>query len=711
MSNEYAPAASAAPKKIGVVVVHGVGETDLGYAVNSLAESLAKHVPGYEMVPHSEVIRLKDEEASGLEVGERDGKHPVFRVVRRRVNRADNVKIILEELHWSDVTNLQPGRFNALLGMFRVIFESHHLVNAMLDHSKDWATAILRRLLLVAGWLMRGPLAALTISTSAICAVLLFGPLTGTIGAMPTGAKFLAVQIALFLAALVLLVLVARSRDVSWYDTAFWLAIVTALLIILEWVVPLPDFIQASRWTSWIEWHCFDKVKVHGGELYQSLQSAYPGQGELHQVQANACYVNGPYRVIAYGWRLWGALLLASNGILLFMWSNARSDTERAALAPAATSIGIVILQFMLWTIVVVTAIFPMLNRAEAVSDLLAAKGALMGIHVDLTNPSIVKILQGPAIDLEWIGRFKFVYGAAAFTLVGFVAISALILLRRRWLAYRHDKDPEGLVGRMPALLFNGWLIGWLMLALFAVIAFIYYTRTPENELFDKVKSIMLLIAAGAALVSPTLLGERVSNGVHIARDLIDHYYDPTLETGRYFFPGQFGSKHRNPRRSRIQARLRAVVEGLGKEGPFDAVVLAGHSQGSIVVYDFLNEGAPGLEGLGGGRPSLITFGSPLGSFYRKYFFEYADLASSIAEFRARLSHWANIYRVDDYIGGRIVCPPGVELENVALPRGGHMGYWSEQSVAEAMDRAINRHLIRPDGPLATPRGRVIKAA
>ena len=125
----------------------------------------------------------------------------------------------------------------------------------------------------------------------------------------------------------------------------------------------------------------------------------------------------------------------------------------------------------------------------------------------------------------------------------------------------------------------------------------------------------MLYVAAGTAVVSPLLLVERVSNGVHIARDLIDHYYDPRLETGLYFFPRMFGSPHRHPRRSRVLARLQAVVEGLEKEGPFDAVIFAGHSQGSIVVFDYLNGDAPGLEKLGGGKPSLVTFGSPIGSF------------------------------------------------------------------------------------------------
>lgn len=681
MPAEARPVSKSGERRVGVVVVHGVGENELGYAVNTLVRTLKDNAAGYRLQPHSEVIRLRD----GAEDGDGPDVEREFRVVRRRAEHADGTKVTFDELHWADLTNLKAGRLNALLGIFRVIFESHHLVGAMLDRPAHVLTRWLRRLLLLASWLMRGPLAALTIATSAICAVLMFGPVSGPIGGLSVSDKFIAVQMILLVVSGILLFVVARFRDVSWYDTIFWLAVVTSALIVLERSVTIPE--AARTWPivkESVGYHCFHDDDTRG----RSLRAAYrENAGAVKKAQSDACYINGPYRIIAYGWRFWGGLLIASILLLGAMHLRAWAGGEKAPIPPAAASIGIVILQFMLWTLIVVTVIFPMLSRGEAVKDLLLVRQELIAGKVDIDRGMIAKLMEFPAVDLDWIGRFKFVYGAAATTLVGFVLVGALIIMRRMWVAYRNQHDLKRARDRMPALLFNGWLVAWLILAVLSVIGFIWFTETTEHPAFGPVKSIMLLVAAGAALLVPALLLERVSNGVHIARDLIDHHFAPRLETAAYFLPRVFSEETRFPRRTRIKERLEAVIENLIREGPWDKIVLVGHSQGSMVIFDYAEERFPYIAAAGRERPAFVSLGAPIGTIYRKYFFEYEAMAH-VRELGGRLSHWLNLYRVDDYVGGPLEAERK-GIQNIPMPQGGHMDYWREAVAGRELDGLI----------------------
>jgi hypothetical protein len=85
----------------------------------------------------------------------------------------------------------------------------------------------------------------------------------------------------------------------------------------------------------------------------------------------------------------------------------------------------------------------------------------------------------------------------------------------------------------------------------------------------------------------------------------------------------------------------------------------------------------------------LVTFGSPLGPLYQKYFHEYASRVPAARELATRLRCWINLYRVDDYIGGRISPPPGLLIDNRAMGLGGHTSYWSEPEIADALDSII----------------------
>ncbi|MGH9673201.1 MAG: hypothetical protein ACRD44_08470, partial [Bryobacteraceae bacterium] len=204
----------------------------------------------------------------------------------------------------------------------------------------------------------------------------------------------------------------------------------------------------------------------------------------------------------------------------------------------------------------------------------------------------------------------------------------------------------------------------------------------------------MSALAAAAGL----LMAGGFTTAIHIARDLIDHQYSPRLGYSYYLLlPGLRGNLPHRPRRLRLRKRLEAVAgELLCKEG-FDDVTFVVHSQGSVIAYDFLVNGGDTCERLLSARPHLVTFGSPLGHLYQFYFKEYASLQAGIAELRPRLASWANLFRVDDYVGREIADPDGF-VRNIVMPAGGHIDYWKEKKLAELV---LER--IRTPGCAATP--------
>jgi len=150
----------------------------------------------------------------------------------------------------------------------------------------------------------------------------------------------------------------------------------------------------------------------------------------------------------------------------------------------------------------------------------------------------------------------------------------------------------------------------------------------------------------------------------------------------RFLFP-QRDRDIKRPRRARIRQRLDALAEQVICKPPlFTDLVFVAHSQGSVIVYDYLRTGGDQCEQLLCARPHLVTFGSPLGHLYRHYFKEYGDLAGRIAGLQPRLASWTNLYRVDDYVGQRIDDDHNF-VRNVVIEAGGHTNYWCERQLCD----------------------------
>lgn len=670
--------------RIGLVVVHGVGETEPGYCVNTLLETLQRFDPKYKLSPYSEYERLKAPPTDSEMKARTDAKaqtfeaHSEFVVARRRGSHENGAEFVAHELYWADLTALQPGRVNTLLGLFRVIFESHHLIDAMLNKGRSATAWLLRKLLWIAGWLLRGPIAAITIATSAICALLLFQPDSFVFGEDDAQLKFLIVQAVLFTSSLYLFWRVLKSHEYSWYDAVFWMVIVTAALLALDLSGLLLDLLKAVP----------DLTTGTRGGVDVAFTAARTNCDD--PAQAGGCYVNGLYKVIIWGWRLWGALLLIATAFLFLSITRARKAGQKTKLASLATSIGIMIIQFLLWTTVVVSVLYPMLNRAETNRTLGKVAPVLKQAEewpALARQADVAQLVNVPDIHADWIERFKFIYASAAMTVVMFALAAWGLMLIRKARAARASDNLDAVAEGMPRLLFNSALMALLIACFLIVIGLVFLQPQLEmDEGFTQFRSWFLPLAALFAVLTPMLIGHRITNVVHIARDLIDHHYSPRLETSAYFLPQVFKVRHEKPRRARIETRLRCILDSFVKAEKFDHVIFVAHSQGAIVVYDYLLEYCPDYEGLGGATPSLLTFGSPLGHIYQTYFAEYDPKNPVPDGFAGALSRWVNLYRVDDYIGGKVPAPEGLALTNLALGPGGHTGYWSLGAVASALD-------------------------
>ena len=668
--------------RIGLVVVQGVGDTEPGYCVNALLDTLAATRPGYSVLPANEFNRIAE---PGVE-----DPAPVFPVIRRGGRHTSGVDIEAVEVHLADLAAMGSGRVDTMLGLFRVIFESHHLVDAMLSRSLGLMAVVVRTILWFSAWLLRGPIAGLTVATSLICAVYLYETKWLGIDRFDAGLQFIVVQTALCAAGLYLGYRIVKGQDYSWYDAAFWLVFTSAALVVLAAngaLIPLTDL--------------FPPLKVRGAQIAMETSNCLPSD------PLAACYVNGLYRVIIYGWRFWGALILVATLLLLTALGGKRRSGDPSRLAALSTSVGILIMQFLLWTTIVVTIIYTMLTRAETGSSLQAVRDAVLSAvrekRIAVDNP-ILPYLQVPDLKLEWIARFKFIYAAAALTVMAFLLGAWLLMKIRRYRARTGLDDLEHTSRTMPRLLFNPWLVALLIGSFVIVLTFVFFQPEMESShAFISFRSFVLPLAAVAALLVPLSFGHRVANVIQIARDLIDHNYRPTLEAAMFFIPARFRPASERPRRARIQERLKLVLKTFVQHQGYDGVIFLAHSQGSIVAYDYLRDNGPVYPELGDAAPALLTFGSPLGTIYQKYFHEYAASHPVPHGIAARLKCWINLYRVDDYIGGRVIAPSGLRVDNHVMGPGGHTGYWTEPDVAEALDAILTGKVADATKPPPLP--------
>lgn len=651
----------AAARRVAVIVVHGVGDTEPGLAMNELVDTLAANCKDQVTAQaHSEVYRL-----ASPPIARGEPADTFVAYARNATLIASGDKVRFFDLHWADLTHMLPGRFNAFLGSFRIIFESHHFIDAMLPRDAGLLTRRLRWLLIWAAAILRGPIVGASACLVAVGLALYFGygalqSLTewqfgGNQQILETMTVWLviSVMIVLFAAALFIFYRRAQSRETEWNDVyvaVMFGSVFVGFYTYLLYIFPDIQFLRGTR-----------------------------------PIETPMClYVNRFYYLTQSIRAIWYLFLVAALALVgwLYLFGRRSGKEARPSAAMAATSI--VVLQSALWLTLLSAFAIPIIRQAQLYQ---MPDCGLEGLYVSFAGTAALLGAVGSLILLTYLAR-------ASWARLGVISLD-----RRARL--------------MPRLLFGGMItLAILSGALFqgAVFGVAYVTAFVENNVFfetvrNALATFPLVVEVGGDLFEfvtehrrlfyapigvlavgvSLLITSGATTGVHIARDLIDHHYNPRLGYSHYLLPRRWRVTPRRPRRLRIRERLNTLAAEVICKEPFDDLVFVVHSQGSVIVYDYLRTGGAQCEQLLCARPHVITFGSPLGHLYQFYFREYANLDRGISALSSKLASWTNLYRVDDYVGREIGKGRDSFVRNEVMPAGGHIDYWREPWLSEAL--------------------------
>lgn len=658
---DHQTGASGTNRNIAVVIAHGVGEADPGYAATTLSRTLGK-CADFRADDEIRVRYLADPNAPAHQP---DCTFPVF-ISSGRL--ASGQRMTFAELYWADLTKVGPSRMDAILGFFRIIFEAHHFIDGMLDRNKGLGTRILRHLLLIASWMLRGPIVGLVITTATLFWAALYIPVEVMTETTLT-LWFSGVAAAVFLLSTGLLITAIRRGDATWYDPTAWAALLAAIIAIAFATIYFLDLRVVS-----------DCPK---------LPRTTP--------VCRQNYIDGVYELLGLLWRIWGAIILLSFLIAIGVAFRRRRTPNEAP--PVFTALGVVLLQFVLWTAIVGTAAMPLIYRAEEIKGINALQMGPESLPASATSrPSaerLLNVVPWYPDQSDWINRLAFGYGFNGFMIFCVVLVGATTHLRRYRLARRSSRDPRISAAGMPRMIVGQAILVVLMVVVFWQALYLLFRIEPEHVvafvrgvfgldtgvIATGWKRAILAIGWISTLSLPILASTRLGNFVHIARDLIDHQYSHRRASMLTRARRSRDAEHW-PRRARIQARLATLLDELVRDGKFDQVIFVVHSQGSVIAFDYLKDAVPANKELNGSRPDIITFGSPLAHLYEYYFFEYGKLNKDIMAMRNGIGRWINVYRIDDYIGTDIAGGTDTCVSNKQIGRGGHTDYWKEEDLA-----------------------------
>jgi len=650
-------------RRVAVVVVHGVGDAVPAEALNELVDHLeANYKEQFTAERQSEVYHLTSSTTIG---GEPADVFPVH--TRNATLTATGDKVRFYDFHWADLTRTLPGRLNAFLGCFRIIFEVHHFIDALLPKESRGSAKLLRGLLLLAAYILRGPIVGLSIFIVAIGLAYYFGwsyfPLL--LGEDPQRLRMMWAIIGL------LVVVACIATFLFYYRGGFkkreW---DDALVTVIYCSLILAGYIVYTN--------------------YPLLTNDAPGGAAFERCE----YINRIYVVIQSCRVLWCWLLLLALPIVAWLYLS--SWFKRRSVRPSAgmAAVSVVVLQSALWLSLISAFAVPFIKEAALYHELAVFKHEanrietchLEDLYVSAATTFVVLILVGSFGAITYLAR---------------VFVSRLPLVSLQW---RATLTPRMLLGRGITFAI---LLGLFVQVSFFSASFInaverlsrHVTLVQVQQQLEKSESALEgakdkskaysegLYPLGAALVLlvSALIGVGFTTGIHIARDLIDHQYSPRRGFARYLLPMRLADGPDKPRRARVAGRLETLARELICKDGFHDLVFIVHSQGSVIAYDFLRGGGRQCEELLCARPHLITMGSPLGHLYRFYFKEYAELDAEIASLRPRLGSWTNLYRADDYVGRNIGGPSDGFIQNCVMPPGGHRDYWHERVVSDVI--------------------------
>jgi hypothetical protein len=638
-------------ERIGVVVIHGVGDTQTGWINERIVEPLAGRQPDLELGPYSEVYGLAEPSA--------EEKQRFNALIRRA--RIEGQEIALAELLWADLSRVGRSAISQAIATVKLAFEAPDVLALALMRGRERGVfRLIKWLVLTSSRLLLWFIVGLNICVLAGSAWMM--------GAIQ-------VRDALRI----------EKTTFNHTDIIYWLGPLIIFLLVTGAIVHrryhnrelgLAEFGRGLFLSTFLIAAFLAVDHVWPKPLLETLHGLSGGKW-----QENA-YIDNGRLIIFAAWFLWCVSTLAVFMLLVGIWAKRqiRAPAEAIPLAP-----GWIALFHILIQAVIVKLIFAPLSMASCMQ-----MRALAG------DSAAYSALAGICSPVEMSGVF---FLALIETIV--IVIAVLLVWRARKRGASHSPlDP----GRVPRLIVNRWIVAAAAVSVTAHIS-VFFLDMWIGGVYAKLLPGPVMVALSLAmplyLFLMSYFYSSSSGLVHIARDLVDHQLrvepkkagSPEAGSMRQLANKWFSWRRdlqlsEFPRRHRIAARLDCIMGNCFAPEGLDKLVIIAHSQGSVIAFDYLRASTPSELLSNVGEVHVITLGSPLSHLYAAYFQEY-ERPVARAELRGKVMSWTNMWRIDDPIGNKVQVVAGDFIRNVVLPKGGHVNYWKEPEVQQAILDAV----------------------
>lgn len=660
-------------ERVAVVVIHGVGDTPPGWINRAIVDRLRAVDMRLETQDHAEFHEFEDRGSS------KPGT--VFPVYVRRARVAGIRRIAFHELYWADLSKTGGGPAMSLLVALKLFYEAPFILahSLMAGQRSGWHWT-LKRLVLLATWLLRWPIAGMNTTAFVVYLVVLGLSSTGLLPPLPFSVTIIAILVPLALLSFG----IARwrmHRDLWATDVAMatGLTSVVSIVVISGLFVLLPRHLQATP----------------GALLSLAMLP------------------------ILYIWVLWSLVITLAIGMLVPVAAKRALGFRPARYFPLsrpAAALALALLQGLIWKVLMtlpgvwlidaiaalpaqavpteLPALQPLLRSLEMLfsGEIMrcAAPGhALIEAACAALTASSHEALEDATSRLKGVFVFNSLH--ALYTLI---AIVGVILIRVA--VARAPILERNRLRFMPRIILSPVVILMLFAGSLGNL-YIYWAGLYQSEFFLQnvpgVQSVWLgppLAAAIFVILYFFNIFQTVSASVlHIFRDVVDHQYRPRFKTLEFLLPSDMRAKSDWPRRARVGERMNVLVESLIRGRAYDRLVLVGHSQGSVILFDYLQSAEDNADLVGIKFVDVVTVGSPLTHIYQRYFNEYGTAKPTAADLNPRLRSWTNLFRLDDPVGLSVDIVAGGFIQNIQLPPGGHLGYWREPAVLAVLLKLI----------------------
>lgn len=633
-------------ERVGVIVIHGVGEAEAGWINDTFIPRIESQPGGPTFQTFSEVYDLPDRGRS------RPGR--TFKAYVRRGQSAGGNAVAVLELTWADLSRIGTGTLATGLAMLKLFYEAPQVLgDCFLDKSRNGFSNAIAALMRLANWILRWPITGLNI-VALVCA----------------------------------LALLARQRVIELGDVQPFLTFELADVMVGLLVLLAALALGFARWRVNRDIALTD---IGMSTMVFAVGSAGAILLTQHfiapEVLANpAVYLMAAGVAIFAFWFIWNYAMLAAIlilGALAIQQGFAGRRTARVPLVRPAAAVSLSVAQgiiykiviALLWIFIFVTLDFNERTEAACLHDPYQACAYLAAVQRDLVGIVVFNLIMVAVLGV-------------AFFLVAMLRAMLRVPGRRMTSLARFW---------MPRMVVNPIVI-FIMLAgtIFNLIIFYWRSYIPV-DLYQQVDVRLLpwrevvgfMLGGGSALTIAFHLFralQHASRGIlHIVRDIVDHQFTPRFTFSRHLLPRPVHTVNGHPRRARIECRLDVLLKEVVDRERFDRLVFVAHSQGSVILHDYLSTNHDEEAIRSAKAVHVLTLGSPLTHLYQYYFAKYEATSAAPAALNPRLTSWTNFWRVDDPIGNRVTMFDDHFIRNEPLRPGGHVDYWKEPEVMQAI--------------------------